>query len=46
MKYYSGDQIKKNELGRACNTYGGKERYIQGFDGETSGKEMPWKTQA
>ena len=25
MKYYSADQIKKNELGRACSTYGGKE---------------------
>ena len=23
VKYYSGDQIKKNELGEACNTYGG-----------------------
>jgi hypothetical protein len=25
---------------------GGEERYIQGFDGETSGKETTWKTQA
>jgi hypothetical protein len=24
-KYYSGDQITKNEMGRACNTYGGEE---------------------
>jgi hypothetical protein len=22
-KYYSGDQIKKNEMGGACNRYGG-----------------------
>ena len=22
-KYYSSDQIKKNEMGRTCNTYGG-----------------------
>ena len=29
-KYYSGDQIKKNEMGRACRTCGGKERCMQG----------------
>ena len=29
-KYYSGDQIKKNEIGRACSTYGRKERFILG----------------
>jgi hypothetical protein len=34
-KYYSGDQIKKNEVGGACSTYGGGERCIQGFGGET-----------
>jgi hypothetical protein len=33
-KYHSGDQIKK-EMGRACSTYGGKEKCIQGFNGET-----------
>jgi len=26
--------------------YGGDERYIQGFGGETSGKETTWETQA
>jgi hypothetical protein len=31
----SGDQIKKNQLGRACSTYGGEKRYIRGF-----GREM------
>jgi hypothetical protein len=25
-KYYSGDQIKKNEVGGACSKYGGGER--------------------
>ena len=35
MKCYSGDQIKKNEMGRAYSTYGGKERCIQGCGGET-----------
>jgi len=23
IKYYSGDQIEKNEMGAACGTYGG-----------------------
>jgi len=32
---YSGDRIKKNEMGGACNTYGGEQRCIQSFDGET-----------
>jgi hypothetical protein len=32
---YSGDQIKKNEMGRECNTYGGEEMCRQGFGGET-----------
>jgi hypothetical protein len=31
----SGDQIKKNEVSEACRTYGGGERYIQDFGGET-----------
>jgi hypothetical protein len=34
-KYYLGDQIKKNEVGGACSTYGGGERCIQDFGGET-----------
>jgi hypothetical protein len=33
-KYYVGDQIKKNEVDGAC-MYGGKERCIQNFGGET-----------
>jgi hypothetical protein len=28
LLYYSGDQIKKNEVGGACSTYGGGERCI------------------
>jgi hypothetical protein len=44
IKYYSGDQIKKNELGGACGTYGVRERFIQGFGGDTCGKETSWKT--
>jgi len=32
---FSGDQIEKNEIGGVCNTYGGEEKCIQGFGGET-----------
>ena len=45
-KYDSGDQIKKNETGRACSTYGGEERCVQDFGGETLGNETTRKTQA
>ena len=45
-KYYSGDQMKKNEMGGVRSTYEGEERYVQGFGGETQGKQTTWKTQA
>jgi hypothetical protein len=35
LNKYSGDQIEKNEMSRACCGYGGEERCIQGFRGET-----------
>jgi hypothetical protein len=28
-------KIEKSEIGGACSTYGGKEKYIQVFGGET-----------
>jgi hypothetical protein len=31
----ASDQIKKNYLGGECSMYGGEERCIQGFGGET-----------
>ena len=34
-EYCSGDKIEKNEMGGACSAYGGEERRIQGFGGET-----------
>jgi hypothetical protein len=34
-KDYLGDQIKKNVIARVCGQYGGKERCVQCFDGET-----------
>ena len=34
-QYYSGDEIEKNEMGGARSTYGGEERCIHDFGGET-----------
>ena len=34
-QYFSGDKIEKNELSGACSAYGGEERHILGFGGET-----------
>ena len=34
MMYYLGDQMKKNEVGRACGKYGRQERFVEGFGGE------------
>jgi hypothetical protein len=34
-KYYSGNEMEKNEMGVACSTYGGKERCVQDFGGGT-----------
>jgi hypothetical protein len=45
-QYGAGDKIEKNEMGGECSAYGGEERRIQGFGGETFGKETTWKTQA
>jgi len=38
MKYYTGDKIKKTEMGSACGTQGKQERCIQNFGGEPEGK--------
>jgi hypothetical protein len=43
-QYYLGDQIKKNEMGWACDTYGGEERCIQDFGGKTLGTQTYVKT--
>jgi len=32
---FSGDEIKKNEMGGTCTIYEGEERCIQGFVGDT-----------
>jgi len=41
-----GDKIEKNEMGGARSAYGGWERRVQGFGGETWGKETTGETQA
>jgi hypothetical protein len=33
-KYYSGDQIKKNEIGEVCSMYGEEAMCKQGSSGE------------
>jgi len=35
IKYHLGDLIKENGMGGACDLYGGEERCIQDFGGET-----------
>ena len=34
------EQIEKNETGRACSTYGGEQRCVQGLVGEPEGKRQ------
>jgi len=41
-----GDKIENNDMGGACSMYRGEKRHIQGFGGETCGKEITWDTQA
>jgi hypothetical protein len=44
--YGQAEKFEKNEMGGACSTYGGRERCVQGFGGETCGKETFSKAQA
>jgi hypothetical protein len=41
-KYWS-EQIKKNEMGGVCGTYGSQERCIQRFGEKTREKETTWE---
>jgi len=34
-KYYLGDEIEKNEMGRVSGMYEGQEMCMEGFGGET-----------
>jgi hypothetical protein len=38
-EYCLGDQIRKNEMGGTCSTFGGEERCRQAFGGEIRRKE-------
>jgi hypothetical protein len=38
-QYRAGDKIEKIEMGGACSMFGGRERCVEGFGGETGGKE-------
>jgi hypothetical protein len=40
-KYYSGDQIEKTEMGRACSTYGRGEYRV--LVGKLAGKRRRWE---
>jgi hypothetical protein len=42
--YYSGDQIKNNEMGGACSSCLGEERRMQVLSEEIYKKEATWKT--
>jgi len=40
-KYYLGDdQIRDEEMGRACDTCGEEKKYIQGFGGKAKGNRQ------
>jgi hypothetical protein len=39
LYFSSGEEMKYNEMGRACGTCGGEERCVQGSGVETRGKE-------
>jgi hypothetical protein len=39
-QYCSADKIEKNEMGGACSAYGGGERRVQGFGGETGKNQL------
>jgi hypothetical protein len=40
------DQVKANEVGRACGTHGRGKKSVQGFGGKARRKETTGKTKA
>jgi hypothetical protein len=42
-QYNSGDKIKEDEMGRACDTHEEEEKCTQGFGVEAWMKETNWK---
>ena len=45
-RVYIDNSDKIEKVGGACGSYVGEERRIQGFGGESWGKETTWETQA
>jgi hypothetical protein len=43
-KYNSNDQVKEDEMGRACGTYRGEDESIEDFGGKARRKETTRKT--
>jgi hypothetical protein len=43
-KYNKNDQVKEDEISRACSMYGGEEECIQGFGRKVRRKETIMKT--
>jgi hypothetical protein len=41
--YYSDDQMKADEMVRACGTCEGEQKYLQGFGRKTCRKGTIWK---
>jgi hypothetical protein len=41
-KYYTGDYVKKNEMGSSCGTCGGHDMCVLSFGRETWGKGNMW----
>jgi hypothetical protein len=42
-RYWVGDKIEKNEVGRACSAYGGGEGHVQGFGGGNLRERDHWE---
>jgi hypothetical protein len=43
--YHKADQIKEDEVGRACGMHGRGEKIVKGFDGKAQRKETTRKTE-
>jgi hypothetical protein len=43
-KYNYNDQVKEDEIGRACKMHGGEEKYIYNFGGKARRKETTRET--
>jgi hypothetical protein len=42
--YYSGDQVKEDEMSGVCSMCGTEDKCIQGCCEETCRNEVTWKT--